>query len=244
MAEIKRGADMRHIYAVLLLLMFVSPSVAQEALTVGNSYSGHVKLSSSNSGLYLALPPGAWVLTSLEEARGIAQNSPMLSGALVSINDQNRITGVVSFTAGNDSVGGWAKVDYCSRKDTFFLSAQAQRHGREMRCWGVQPTALSVPSANAAKYVRDSYQWVAKNGLEVPPTMIAVDIYRSNGAKYLHATYFRNPEIEGFPRSTTNPWQKDVVVGDPKRLSYMQAAKEWGEQWQPTFDAALAGRPK
>ena len=42
------------------LLCIAAPTLAQEQLIVGNSYSGSVKLSSPNGGLYLALPDGTW----------------------------------------------------------------------------------------------------------------------------------------------------------------------------------------
>lgn len=235
---------MRQVVLVAFLLMaLTAPSLAQEQLKVGNSYSGNIKLSSSNSGIYLPLPEGNWVLTSLEERRDRIQGYPLLDGRLVSIDDKKRLLGVVSFTAGNDANGGWQGEPYCSRNDLFFLHAEVQRRGRGMHCWGVRPVAM-VPSATAAKFVRDSYQWVANNGSKLPQTMIAVDIYRSSGAKYLYAGYFRNPEVGGFPRSPTSAWQKDIVVGDQKRLKYLEDAKAWGEQWQPTFEAALAGRVK
>lgn len=236
---------MRQVVLVATILAFLAaPSLAQEQLKVGNSYSGTIKLSSSNSGIYLALPEGTWVLVSTRERRGTNLNSPLLDGLLISTDQNKRVLGVVSFTAGNDSSGGWEKNDYCYRKDLFYLHSEVLRRGRGMHCWGVRATATATPSANAADYVREFYQWTAKNGIQPPPTMIVVDIYRSSGAKLLFGAYYRNPEVDGFPRTGTAVWQKDVVTGDQKRLKYLEGVKEWGEQWQPTFEAGLAGRPK
>jgi hypothetical protein len=232
------------LFVAAILLSTAVPSFAQEQLKIGNTYSGNIKLSSPNNGIYLALPEGTWTLVSTEERHGTNFASPLLDGIMISTDKKKRVLGVVSFTAGNDSIGGWQKASYCSRKDLFFLHAEVIRHGRGMDCWGVRAIGTATPSAKAASYVHEFYQWAAKNGIKAPQTMIVVDIYRSSGAKYLHAMYFRNPEIAGFPRAGTAVWQKDVVVGDQKRLKYLEGAKAWGEQWQPTFEAAFAGRPK
>lgn len=231
-----------------ILLSIATPSLGQEQLIVGNSYSGNIKLSSSNSGIYLTLPEGTWILTSLEKTFSNPNPAPLINGRLVSIDSQKRVVGAVSFSAGNDANGGWVVPSYCNRKDIFFLAAPDKRGGREIRCWGVNHIGMTLGS-NAGKYVTDFYQWVAKNTVGMPKTMIAVDFYRASGAKYMHAEYFRNPELDGFPPPQVSAWResewhKDRVVGDPKRLSYLESVKIWGEQWQPTFEAAFAGRPK
>ena len=221
---------MRHVLLIAaILLSIAAPSFAQEQLVVGNSYSGSVKLSSSNSGLYLALPEGNWTLASFEKtlSSGLYDSVvPMMYGRLVSIDDQKRVVGVVSFGIGNDSGrgggGGWARPAYCFNKSLFFLHAEVQRRGdRETKCWGITTTGMASPTATASNYVKEFYQYVSLNGLKLPQTAIILSIYRSSGPKFLQAIYYRNPELDGFPRSGTAVWQKDVVVGDPKRLAYL-----------------------
>lgn len=236
---------MRQFFLIIAIFLFsVVPSFAQEQLKIGNTYSGHIKLSDSNSGIYLALPKGTWTLVSTRERQGTYFASPLLDGLMISTDEKNRVLGVVSFTAGNDSIDGWQKAAYCDRQDLFFLHAKVIRHGRGMDCWGVRAIGTAAPSAHAATYVREFYQWASKKGIKSPRTMIIVDVYRSSGAKYLHAGYFRNPEIDGFPSAGTAVWQKDIVVGDKKRLHYLENVKAWAEQWQSTFEAAFAGQPK
>ena len=242
------GGAMRQVFFALAFVVSAAvPSLAQEQLKVGNTYSGNIKLSSSNSGIYLALPEGSWILTSLEETRDRNVNAPMISGRLVSLLNK-KVKGAVSFTAGNDSSGGWLVPTYCDRKDIYFLSAPDKRRGREIRCWGINHIGMT-PGSTASKPVTDFYQWVAKNTDGMPKTMIAVETYRASGAKYLYAAYYRNPEIDGFPPPAesacrASEWHKDRVVGDPKRLAYLEKVKTWGDQWQPTFEAAFNGRPK
>lgn len=229
-----------------ILLSVTTPSLAQEQLKVGDSYSGNIKLSSPNGGIYLALPEGTWVLTSLEAYRDQNVNAPMLRGRLVSLNEK-QVTGAVSFTAGNDSTGGWLVPNYCSRKDIFFVTAPDKRRGKEIRCWGVNHIGMT-PGSNASKSATDFYQWIAKNTVGMPKTMIAVEYYRASGAKYIYAEYFRNPEMDGFPPPEVSTWResewhKDRVVGDQKRLQYLEGVKAWGEKWLPIVEAAFNGRP-
>ena len=240
---------MRQIFLIAAFLLSVAaPSLAQEQLVVGNSYSGNIKLSSSNGGIYLPLLEGTWVLTSLEKLGSKlneAGSVPMLGGSLVAIDDQKRVTGIMVFYSGNDSAGGWQPQPLCYRKDLFFVHTEVQRRGnRETRCWAVSAASMAAPTATAPNSIRDYYQYVHKNDFKLPQTTINVTIIRSSSAKFLQATYYRNPELDGFPRAATTAWQKDVVVGDAKRLKYLEDVKAWGEQWQPTFDAAFAGRPK
>ena len=240
------------LYVIIIAAMLLStavPSLAQERLIVGNSYSGNVKLSSPNNGIYLALPEGTWILTSLEETRTNPGNSPFINGRLVSMDDQKRVLGAASFSAGNmtNSNSRWNVPSFCDRKDIFFLAAPDKMSGRKIRCWGVNHIGMT-PGSKDGKYVTDFYQWVAKNTVGMPKTMIAVDFYRASEAKYLHTRYFRNPELDGFPHPHVSAWResewhKDSVVGDQKRLSYLEGVKAWGEQWLPTFEAAFNGRP-
>ena len=148
---------------LLIAAMFLStatPSFAQELLKVGNSYSGNVNLSSSTNRIYLALPEGTWVLTSFEQTRDKNQGYPLTYGRLVSTDSQKRVVGTVAFTVGNDASGGWEVPNFCNRKDIIFHETpDKQRRGREIRCWGVHSTGMAQPSATAANYVREYYQW-------------------------------------------------------------------------------------
>ena len=232
-----------------ILLSVATPSLAQEQLTVGNTYSGNIKLSSPNNGVYLTLPEGQWVLASLENARNNPINTgdyvPAINGRFVRTDEKKRITGIVSFESGNGAKAGWTTPSICSRKDAFFLQAEVQnRSAREKKCWGIYPGSLGTPAATASQYVKDFYQYAALNKLIKPLSIIAVQFYRSNSSKYLHAYYFFNPEVEGFPRSAMSTWQKDIVIADDKRVQYLNSKKAWGEQWLPTFEAAFNGRPK
>lgn len=237
------------VFISALLLSIAAPSLAQEQLIVGNSYSGNVKLSSPNNAMYLTLLEGQWTLASLEKTR----NNPILSGDYVPIikgrfvrtDEKNRIIGIISFESGNGSEAGWTTPAFCSRKDTFFLQTEIQNRGaREKKCWGIYPGSLGTPAATASQYIKDFYQYAALNKLIKPLSIIAVQFYRSNSSKYLHAYYYFNPEIEGFPRSGMSTWQKDVVIADAKRVQYLNAKKAWGEQWLSTFETAFAGRVK
>lgn len=244
------GGAMRQIFfALAFLLSAAVPSLAQEQLKVGNTYSGNIKLSSPNNGVYLTLPEGPWTLASLEHTRNNPINSgdyvPIIRGRFVRTDTKKLITGVVSFDSGNGSNSGWVTPSFCSRKDAFFISTDIQNRGRrEKTCWGVYPTSMGYPAANAAQYVRDFHQYAASNKLVKPLSMVVVHFSRSSREKYLYTSYMFNPEVEGFPRSAMSTWQKDVVIADDKRVQYLDAKKAWGEQWQPTFEAAFSGRPK
>jgi hypothetical protein len=241
-----RGAQMQSIRSILIfLLLLVYPAVAQAQLKVGDTYSGSIKVSSSNGGIYLALPEGSWTLASLEEWRDRNVNAPMVSGGLVWL-DGRKVKQIIWFTAGNDA-NGWLVPEFCARKDIFFLKSDQNRRGRETRCWGINHVGMTLGS-NASKWSSEAYQWVARNSEGMPKTMLDVDFYRASGAKYLRVAYYYNPEIEGFsaPRESAwraSEWHKDVVVGDPKRVEYLERLKAWGEKWQPQVEAAFSGRP-
>lgn len=241
---------MRQVLLIATILAFLAaPSLAQEQLIVGNTYSGNIKLSSPDNGLYLALPEGQWVLASLEYSRNNPINTgdyvPVINGRFVRTDDKKRITEIVGFESGNGSKAGWATPSFCTRKDTYFIKTEIQNRGpREKKCWGVYPSSIGQPSASASQYIRDFHQYAAINKLVKPLSMITVQFYRSSQSKYLHALYMYNPEIDGLPRAAASTWQKDVVIADAKRVGYLDSKKAWGEQWLPTFEAAFAGRFK
>lgn len=227
----------------------LTPSHAQDQLKVGNTYTGHVKLSAPNNGVYLPLPEGTWVLAALQNTQNNPINTsdyvPLIYGRFVRTDEKQRIIGIVSFESGNGSKSGWVTPAFCYRKDTFFIETEIQtRWQREKKCWGVYPNAISYPTAKAPQYVRDFHQYAAINKLEKPLSMITVHFYRSSLDKYLLARYMFNPEVEGFPRSTVSTRQKDVVIADAKRVQYLNAKKAWGEQWLPIFEAAYNDRRK
>lgn len=238
--------------AIIIAAIFLSiatPSLAQEQLIVGNSYSGNIKLSSPNNGVYLTLPEGQWVLASLQHSRNNPINTgdyvPAIFGRFVRTDEKKRITGIVGFESGNGSRAGWATPAFCSRKDTFFIQTEIQNRGaREKKCWGVYPSSMGYPAATASQYIRDFHQYAAINKLLKPRSMIVAHFYRSDSNKYLHASYYFNPEIDGFPKSAISTWQKDVVIADAKRVQYLNSKKAWSEQWLPTFEAAFNGRVK
>lgn len=230
------------IIIIAILLLPATPGGAQEQLIVGNSYSGNIKLSSSNSGIYLPLPEGTWILAALTRTTDKYYGVPMIYGRFASL-DEKRVKAVVSFASGNDNNAGWLVPPYCDRKDTFFLYAPDKRKGREIRCWGVNNSTMSLAETSPA-YITSFFEWIAQNGLTTPKTMITVDLIRASGPKFLHATYFQNPEVDGFPPLAATAWQKDKVAGAPKRLRYLEDVKKWGEQWLPRFESAFAGQPQ
>lgn len=230
-------------------LSIATPSLAQEQLIVGNSYSGNIKLSSPNNGVYLTLPEGNWILAALENVRSSPINTgnshPVIFGRFVRTDEKKLITGIVGFESGNGANSGWTTPNFCSRKDTFFIQTEIQNRGaREKKSWGVYPSSMGYPAANASQYIRDFHQYATINKLQKPRSMITVQFYRSSSSKYLHAFYFFNPEADGFPKSASTTWQKDIVIADAKRVQYLNSKKAWGEQWLPTFEAAFYGRPK
>ena len=239
------------LYVIIIAAMLLStavPSLAQEQLIVGNSYSGSIKLSSPNNGVYLALPEGQWVLAALENTRNNPINSggyvPIVKGRFLQIDDRKHIIGIVGFESGNGSESGWVTPSFCSRKDTFFIQTEIQnRSAREKKCWGVYPDGMGFPAATASQYVRDFHQYLSTNGIQRPQSMVVVQFYRSSRDKYLIALHNFNPEVDGFPRSAMSTWQKDIVIADTKRVQYLNGRKSWGEQWLPTFEAAFNGRP-
>jgi hypothetical protein len=241
---------MRQVFFVVAFLLSAAvPSLAQEQLKVGNTYSGNIKLSSPDNGVYLTLPEGQWVLASLEHTRNNPINTgdyvPIIQGRFVRTDAKNRITGVVSFESGNGSKGGWTTPTLCSRKDAFFVHAEVQNRGRrEKTCWGVYPSAIGQPTANSSQYVRDFHQYAAAHKLLKPQSTITVHFYRSSLNKFLHALYFFNPEADGLPRSAMSTWQKDIVIADAKKVGYLNSKKAWGEQWLPAVEAAFNGRPR
>jgi hypothetical protein len=91
--------------------------------------------------------------------------------------------------------------------------------------------------------------YVEKNDLELPVTMIAVQYLRSGRGRFMSLNYYFNPELEGIapPERAewrTSDWHRDRYSHDPKKKAYIEKLIKWGAEWHARVDRGFRGQLK
>lgn len=217
----------------LLTAFLVSISFLANAqdMKVGEIYRGSLRLSTGLGGIVLPLPAADWKLLSLDESRKahVDYNIPLTSGSLVSLDldrDRKQIKSLIAFWFASTGTmnGGWEIPPLCSDSEQYYTYKHDQnRRRRQVRCWGIKLQSV-------------------KASPQVPPFFIGVTYFWSQGAKGFYATYYFNPETEGFPPLNAQEWSKQGITADPKKAQYIDKLKAWGEAWQSNIERGFAGK--
>ena len=238
------------IAALGALLAACGTAANQDALVVGNQYEGVITVGSG--GTQVPLPEGKWRLVDTHLDGG------EISGILVR-SKQRRVSQLIDFNTLSqppESKGPikWPQsYDFCSRKDFIYMGKSESANtlwntgpGRDTQdCWGINhwPMTFSGSIPTQLLALRD---YVEKNNLELPITMIAVQYRRSGQRKFMSMNYYFNPELEGFapPERAewrTNDWHRDRYSLDPKKKAYIENLIRWGAEWHAQVDRGFRG---
>jgi hypothetical protein len=213
------------------IVLFAGGAVQAQGLKTGTDYRGSVQISRGIGAILLPLPAGAWRLTDLKKTpvAGVGYKVPVESGVLVSLDlDQktNQVKSLISYwqTPINSEHAGWEELSVCNDTDQYsvFKSDQNQPH-QQIRCWGIK-----LQSVKASRLI--------------PEFLIGVTFFWSQETRALHATYFFNPQADGFAPVTLQDWSKGGVAADPRKAKYVEDLKTWATAWQPKIEQGFAGK--
>ena len=237
-------------WVALFLVFFLAAcgtAANQDALVVGNQYEGFITV--GGGGTQVPLPEGKWRLagTSLYPAE--------IGGVLIRTK-QGRVSRLIDFYVPPEPLLRKPRRSnkFCSRKDIIFMGKSefhvntGFRGWGEQDCWGINHWPMTfygkIPSHLQA--LRD---YVEKNDLELPITMIAAQYRRSGREKFMSLNYYFNPELEGFapPQRAewrTSDWHRDRYSLDPKKKAYIEKLIKWGAEWHAQVDRGFRGQLK
>ncbi|MGE5538317.1 MAG: hypothetical protein ACM30I_06850 [Gemmatimonas sp.] len=233
-------------FQLVLCLAFLSPAAAQ---TVGERLRGHVDIATGISAkVQVPLPEGEWLLIHREYERTKESNIRLVKLRLVRVAD-GALSGYLYVATNDELVNvGWTLPGYCSRKDVFYREPSDTRGmggGRPFACLAINHIQMTS-NPTASDGTKAFYDWVWKNTRGMPTTLVEAIYELSDGKRYLEVIYGRNPEAEGFEPSRASwrasEWHKDRLLGDPKRLAYMNAFRDWAVAWQADVRDGFNGR--
>ncbi|MBF0356680.1 MAG: hypothetical protein HQL43_15740 [Alphaproteobacteria bacterium] len=210
--------------------------------SIGKQVSGTVRIGNA----LVALPPGNFTVAVFNESDSTgsaAIHSKLHLAWLVQTVDGrlNRAILLESNT-GNSLVGGWNRnKEICDRKDVHHNASDQNYSIKDTQCWSVnhfvlgRSSSTSITTAAFYDYTKD---------MRRPVTALVNAFYLVNGASFLRALYYLNPEIEGFDPAKqdwrTNDWHMDRIQGDPKRSAYVAAVKAEGEVLYKLYKSGFA----
>lgn len=241
--------------ATFVLLAACSGSRSgEDELVIGKAYSGSI--STGTSATQVPLPEGKWILAGWE----VYANDQELGGVLIEA-DGRHVARLVDFYVQYST----QRMRYlrhrpyklCSRKDVIYMGKSlsgstgeyiAFKKGNTQACWGINHWPMTL-SGSIPKHLRQLRDYVEKEELIMPDTMLAVQYRRGGNGDYFSLNYYFNPELEGFapPRQSdwrTSDWHRDRYSRDPKKKAYIERLKKWGAEWYSQVDKGFRGRLK
>ncbi|MGE5539061.1 MAG: hypothetical protein ACM30I_10605 [Gemmatimonas sp.] len=231
---------------VLSTALGLTLAAAQE-LKVGEVYRTSVKLTDNMSGVWLPLPEGEWKLIGLGQTTNVTHQR-FLNGRFVlwPLDPARRPRAFITFSVALEpSPTGWAKPEFCSRKDLHHVDPKDPREsvaGGQIRCWGVW-YANMWPAEKADPWLLDAYKWVGANTAGMPQTTMMAMFHRGSGVKYLWVNYMFNPEAQEFPREAWVGWDRARIVSDKKKMRFVDRVREFGERLAPSVEKGFSGAP-
>jgi hypothetical protein len=232
----------------LVAACLVTRADAAADLKVGNTYSGSVKIIDTMSGIYLPLPSGEWKLIGLGTIRSRLGEVAMLGGRFVAVelDSAKRPRAFLNFVVATEaSINGWKRPEFCEQKNLHYVEpkdVRQSRSGGEIRCWGIVAQSMH-PADNAEQYVRDAYDWIAKNTKGAPQTTLRTTFVRASGPKYLIADYMFSPEAAHLPRWSNVAWDPARIVANSDQARYIETLKHFGNAWSAKVERGFSGMP-
>lgn len=226
----------------------------QSALVVGNQYEGFIPVGAG--GTQVPLPEGKWLLV----GTGTHAGRKEISGILIR-TEQTRVSRLIDFYVPSgppmqdrDSINWQSVYKFCSRNDvihmgeseTFTSATYHKGLGFDRQhCWGINHWPMTF-SGSVPEHFLALRDYVEKNDLELPVTMITAQYRRSGRGKFMSLNYYFNPELEGFapPQQAdwlTSDWHRDRYYRDPEKRAYIEKLKKWATEWDSQVDKGFRG---
>lgn len=241
LARASRNAIRRFVGNVIAAVLgaawlFVGDATGQslDSVPTGSSISGNVRFLDTQ----VPLPPGDWIVVS--RSLGDARTGPgnTLGIQIVTVNlaqlENGRVARLIKAITnrGNASAAGWARDrTICDRSDLYHAQSDKNYNSLEVDCWTVTHVVMTLPN-NAIEADAQLFQWSDDKGR--PGTMVGNRFFVVRGSTFLNVSYYENPELKGFEGTevpfASNPWHKDFLRGDRRKIDYLDQAKKDGEQ--------------
>lgn len=216
---------MRRLALILALLAAFTTRAKADSiaadLPIGTVYESSILVARTK----VPLPPGKWTLVSLNEANNNDRHL-IAHVALLNVVD-GKMQGYITISTNVEfsKNGGWQPIEFCSRKNLYFLNVEAN-YPNEQSCWGINHVLREPTSSYAPKYGKNVWQVLSEQGLTMPRLLIDTVFRFANRPSFITYEIYLNPEFYGFPVSgetswASSPWHKDMVARDPKRQQFL-----------------------
>lgn len=213
-----------------------------ENLPIGSIVKGTAQLGNKQ----FPLPAGDWQLVARGKrmSTNSAMGVPSIDVYLAQI--ENRILRNVIYVRTNlaSSGHGWVRdTGVCDRGDVHHAVSDRSYNQRDAECWTVNHIGFFMDT-NPTEAQRDFFRFV--NDIRRPVTALSITYFLNNAFDYLRVSYLTNPELAGFEPTPTsawtgNPWHRDMISGNAKRVAYVQQMKAEGEKLLPLIKTGMRG---
>lgn len=186
----------------------------------------------------IALPPGDWKLVVIGEGQSDKERIRLVRGYLIQTKGK-AIAGRVYFNVPDaPSSLGWARSDNCTRKEPLADLTRNAGSSKGYDCASITAYGTGLPK-NAMPQLKQFHDYLEKNGIEKPPTMINIGYGLSNGAAYVTVEYQFNQSLDGVRADNLAAWRAERIGEDSRRRAYIEKMKAWAQEWHPKVEAGF-----
>ena len=219
-----------------------SPSAAKTVSSVASPQIGKVYRDVLQLDTYgtpqIALPPGDWKLVVIGEGQSDKERIRLVRGYLIQTKGK-AIAGRVYFNVPDaPSSLGWARSDNCTRKEPLADLTRNAGSSKGYDCASITAYGTGLPK-NAMPQLKQFHDYLEKNGIEKPPTMINIGYGLSNGAAYVTVEYQFNQSLDGVRADNLAAWRAERIGEDSRRRAYIEKMKAWAQEWHPKVEAGF-----
>lgn len=243
------GVSVRRAFAAALSIAALAPLCAAaeglEKVAMGTVVRGTADLGPRQ----IPLPPGDWQLIARQvhsSGGNSGANNVLIARVYLGQVEAGVLKASIHAIASLDSSpGGWTRNrSICDRTDTHFAESDRNYNTRDTECWILNHIGMTL-GPNPLQVHVDFYRLT--DDKKRPKTAIVNSYYLVKGFGFLEVHYGVNPELEGFEPTPTadwrgNPWHRDAVGNDPKRVAYIARMKAEGERLFPLVKAGFDRR--
>lgn len=199
----------------------------------------------TNGRVKVPLPEGNWIVAG-SGYRRFGYDNPIEEIVLVQVEDGTAVRYVEVRSDVAASPNGWKQSTFCERKDIHYIQKTSNVAKGNQDCWGINHYRMTL-SGDIPPYMQETRDYIVKNSIKSPLNAIAVEYRFADRSHMVEASYFFNPEVDGFdpPKDaqwSTSDWHRDRVYMDPKKVDYIEELKVWGKDWFPTVKAGFEGK--
>lgn len=225
------------IFFILISMLFTIRAPVAETLMGKLSPNQIIENNLKVGYVDVPLPPGQWHVVSINEA-GNNNFQVIASIVLWGFVDGKPTMGISLKTNLDLASTGWSNHPLCSRKDIYFIQAEANYHN-DQRCWGVNHTVYARTSNARPTMGTEVRQWLRERGFEMPNLMTSVLFHLADRTKFLTYEVAFDPVAYGFqaePGGTiwaNASWHRDVVGHDPNKKGFLDKLVAQGKDLYP-----------